>query len=497
MPIVIHTNNLKHHFTRKLLASAMMLSVMSGCISTQGIHHDQAMRDPGTLGAQANFAQWPAAQWWQSFSDPVLNQLIEQAIRDNPNVVIAAKRMESASAYANAARSALYPQVNGSVDISRQRLSENSFYPPPYGGSYQNIADGSLNASWDLDFWGKNRSALQSALSQTEAAQAETAAAKLMISTAVAQTYYQLAQQVEQQKLAAQTLKQREQELSLINARIKTGLDTNVELQQGKGSLSSARVDVQTANETVELTRNALAALTVQAPQTLTALEPTLPAITLQVLPDDIPIDLIARRPDLAAANARVNAAAADIATTQADFYPNVSLSAMVGLSSFGLSKFLELGSSVMGVGPAVHLPIFDAGKLRANLQIKNTDLDIAITSYNQVLIEAIHDIADQMTSIKSIHLQSADQLAALNAAESAYKLSTIRYEAGLTNYLTVLTAEDALIRERSRMVNLQARTLTLNIALIKSLGGGYNKPETVELITIIHHKHVTFGQSF
>src|SRR5450830_1917350 len=483
MPTIIHTNQLQNRLNKKLMASALLLSLMTGCISTQGIQHDLSQSEAKTLGAQANFEQWPAMQWWKSFNDPVLNQLIEQALSDNPNVVIAAKRMESASAYASAAKSAIYPQVDGSLDISRQRLSENSFYPPPYGGSYQNIADGSLNASWDLDFWGKNRSALQSALSQTEAAEAELAAARLMISSAVAQTYYQLAQQVEQQKLTLQTLKQREQELSLINARLKTGLDTNVELQQGKGSLYSARVDVQTATEAAELTRNALAALTMQAPQSLSTLEPALSSVPLQILPDDIPVDLIARRPDLAAANARVHAATADIAMTQAEFYPNVSLSAMVGLSSFGLSKFLELGSTVMGVGPAVHLPIFDAGKLRAQLQIKNSDLDIAIASYNHVLIEAIHDIADQMTSIKSIRLQSADQSAALNAAESAYKLSTIRYQAGLTNYLTVLTAEDALIRERSRMVNLQARTLTLNIALIKSLGGGYSKqskPETV-----------------
>lgn len=472
------TNHFQHSLSKKLLASAVMLNLMTGCVSIQGIHHDQAQREAKTLGAQAPFNQWPAAQWWQSFNDPVLNQLIKQALRDNPNVVIAAKRMESANAYASAAKSAIYPQVNGSLDISRQRLSENSFYPPPYGGSYQNIANGSLNASWDLDFWGKNRSALQSALSQTEASQAEIAAAKLMISTAVAQSYYQLAQQVEQQRLALQTLKQREQELNLVNARIKTGLDTNVELQQGKGNLASARVDVQTATESVELSRNALAALTLQSPQTLTTFEPALPAITGQVLPDDIPIDLIARRPDLAAANARVNAATADIAVTQADFYPNVSLSAMIGLSSFGLSKFLESGSTVLGVGSAIHLPIFDAGKLRAQLQIKNTDLDIAIASYNQVLVEAIHDIADQMTSIQNIRLQSADQQAALNATESAYELATIRYEVGLTNYLTVLTAEDALIRERSRSVNLQARTLSLNIALIRSLGGGYSKPK-------------------
>lgn len=143
---ILYTNYLQLRLSKKLLASAMMLSLMAGCNSTQGIRQDQAKREPKTLGAQATFSQWPAELWWQSFNDPLLNHLIDQALRDNPNVVIAAKRLESANAYASAAKSAIYPQVDGSLVVSCQRLPENSFYPPPYGGSYQNIANGSLNA---------------------------------------------------------------------------------------------------------------------------------------------------------------------------------------------------------------------------------------------------------------------------------------------------------------------------------------------------------------
>lgn len=463
-----------------MLLYGLLLSVaigLGGCISSAGIKHDQALREPAALGARAKFDAWPAEQWWKSLQDPELDRLIEQALKENPNITQAAKRLEKAAAYASSARAELAPQLSGEADVSRQRLSENSLYPPPFGGSTQNVANASLNASWDLDFWGKNRSALQAALSQTDAARAETSATALMVSTAVAHTYYQLAQNVEQQKLAQQALRQREQELVLIKSRIEIGLDTNVEMQQGQGAVYAARVDLEKATETANLTRNALAALTVQEPQALQALQPELPATELQALPDDIPADLIARRPDLAAAKARVDAAGADIKTAKAEFYPNVSLSAFIGLSSFGLSKFLELGSTMAGVGPAVHLPIFDAGKLRANLRVKNADLDLAITSYNQVLLEAIHDVADQVTSLRSVHLQSGDQQAALDAAESAYRLATMRYEAGLTNYLTVLSAEDALLRERSRSVNLKARRLDLNIALIKSLGGGFSTP--------------------
>jgi NodT family efflux transporter outer membrane factor (OMF) lipoprotein len=300
-----------------------------------------------------------------------------------------------------------------------------------------------------------------------------------MVSTAVAQSYYQLARQVEQVKLSEQALKQREQEFDLIKQRIQAGLDTNVELQQGRGNVSTARVDVDTAMEAADLTRNALAALTASEPKALAALQPLLPTFEAQALPDDIPVDIIIRRPDLAAAKARVDAAGADTASAKAQFYPNVSLSAFIGLSSFGLSNFFKLGSTIAGVGPAIHLPIFDADNLRANLRSKNADLDISIASYNQVLLTAIHDIADQMTSIKAVRLQKDDQQTALNSAESAYKLATIRYQAGLTTLLTVLNAEDTLLRERSRMVNLHAREIDLNIALIKSLGGGFgNAPQ-------------------
>lgn len=453
----------------------IMVISLAGCISPAGIHHDEALRSPSDFGAKEGFAAWPGDDWWKRLGDPKLDQLIEQALSENPSIVQAAKRLEKASAYANASGAALRPQVSGSADVSRQRLSENAFYPPPFGGSWQNIAEGSLNASWDLDFWGRNRSALNAALSQVAAANAEQAAARLLVSTAVAHSYNQLARQMQQEDLAAKALKQREQELNLVKERVESGLDTNVELHQGESNAAAARVELEAAKEAVALTRNMLAALTVQDVQALRDLRPQSNAIDIQDVPADIPVDLIGRRSDLAAARARVEAATADIASAKAEFYPNVSLSAFVGLSSFGLSHFLALGSTVAGVGPAVHLPIFDAGRLRANLQSKNADLDIAIASYNQVLLDAIHDVADQVTSLQSVRRQVGEQQAALAAAESAYQLATLRYEAGVSNYLSVLATADAVLRERARAVDLRARQADLNIALVKSLGGGFD----------------------
>lgn len=457
------------------LATVILSSGLGGCVSPAGIQHDQALREPSALGAKAAFAAWPEEDWWKKLGDPQLDQLIAKALRENPGITQAAKRLEKAYAYAEAAGAALKPQLDASLDISRQRLSENAFYPPPFAGSWQSIANGSLNASWDVDFWGRNRSALQAALSQSEAAKAEQAAARLLVSTTVARAYNQLARQVLQEDLAKQALQQREKELRLVRQRLETGLDTKLEERQGESQVAAARVDLQVATEAAELTRNLLAALTVQDAQALKGLRPALNTLDIQAVPEAVPADLIGRRPDLAAARARVDAATADIASAKAEFYPNVSLSAFVGLSSFGLSKFLELGSTVAGVGPAVHLPIFDAGRLRANLKAKNDDLDIAIASYNQVLLDAVHDVADQMTSLQSAHQQVYEQQAALDAAERAYQLASQRYEAGIANYLSVLAAADVLLRERMRSVDLRVRVADLNIALVKSLGGGYD----------------------
>lgn len=458
-----------------LFASLTLASLLAGCVSTAGISHDQAMNEAADVGAKAGFADWPRTDWWQSLGDPQLNQLVEHALQASPNITIAAKRLDQARANASVAQAAIYPQVNGSVNIQRQRLSENSFYPPPFGGSYQTLADASLNASWDLDFWGRNRSALNAALSETRAQQAEQQAARLMVSTAVVRTYYQLAQALQQQTLAEQALKEREQELQLIRDRLKTGLDTNVELNQGQGTVASAQVDLESARANVALVRHALATLSAEKPETLQTLTPSLPAVDIQALPADVPVDIIGRRPDLAAARARVDAATSGIAAARAEFYPNVNLSAFIGLSSFGLSKFLDLGSRVLGAGPAVHLPIFDAGRLRANLKSKNDDLDIAIASYNQALLKAVQDVADQITSLDTVHRQVEKQETALQAAEEAYRLANLRYKAGLSTYLNVLSAEDNVLRERGRSLDLRARRLDLNIALIKSLGGGYD----------------------
>jgi outer membrane protein TolC len=174
----------------------------------------------------------------------------------------------------------------------------------------------------------------------------------------------------------------------------------------------------------------------------------------------------------------RIEAAGYDVKNAKAQFYPNVNLVAFAGFSSIGFGKLVSAASQEWGVGPAIRLPIFEAGQLRANLRGKNADLDAAVESYNAAVLDAIRDTSDQITSMQSIERQQREQRAAQDAAESAYQIALQRYKAGLGTYLNVLSAETTVLAQRRLGVELAARALDTQVALIRALGGGYRQPQ-------------------
>jgi len=202
-------------------------------------------------------------------------------------------------------------------------------------------------------------------------------------------------------------------------------------------------------------------------------------------LPPLIPADLLGRRADIAAARWRVEAAAQDVAYVKTQFYPNINLVGFAGFSSIGLNHLLESGSGQWGVGPALRLPIFDAGRLRASLRGKTADLDAAVESYNATVLDAVRDAADQATSSRAIARQQAEQQAAQQAAESAYDIAVQRYKAGLGNYLNVLTAETSVLAQRRLAVDLASRALDTQVALIRALGGGYGAQPSADITPV------------
>ncbi|BFO53616.1 efflux transporter outer membrane subunit [Acidovorax sacchari] len=464
---------------------AFALLGLTACADMSGIAPQARMRDAASLGlaAQAQgtadaaraFADPAvASDWWRGFGNAQLDALIDQALSQSPNLKLAEARIARAQAFTEATRAADRPQVNGSLDATRQRYSANSIYPPPLGGSTENSATGRLTGNWELDFFGKNRAAIDAAVGSANAAIADAQAARVLLASNVARQYVELARVQAQLGVAQRTLEQRTQTLSLVRDRVAAGLDTRLEERQSEGSLPEARQQIEALREQAAMARNALDALVGQPGAAQALVPPPLSSLHAIALPAALPADLLGRRADIAAARWRVEAATQDVAVAKAQFYPNVSLTAFVGLASLGLDNFVKGGSREWGVGPAIRLPIFEAGRLRANLRGKAADVDAAVESYNATLLDALHEAADQIASARSIDQQAAEQREAQASAESAYAIAQQRYQAGLGNYLNVLTAETSVLQQRRQAVDLAARRLDNQARLARALGGGY-----------------------
>lgn len=459
------------------IASSVVLT-LSGCASSAGIAPEARAIDPASvgLGTEATATAAPAlsADWWRQFGDPVLTGLVEKSLAGSPNLRVAQARLARAQASLESSRANDRPQLGGELDVSRNRFSATGVYPPPLGGGTFTLGTAQLNGSWEIDFFGRNKAAIEAAVGASRAAQADIDAARVMLASNVARAYVQLARLFEQRDVAARSLQQRSDILTLINQRVQGGLDTTVEQRQGEGSLPESRQQIEQLDEQIMLTRHSLAALTAQPPTALDSLAPVLGVVQAVPLPANVPADLIGRRADITAARWRVEAAISDVKSAKAQFYPNVNLTAFLGFSSLGLDRLIDGRSQQWGVGPALRLPIFDAGRLRANLSGRTADLDAAVESYNGAVIDAVHEVADQLGSLQSIARQQSEQVRAQAAAESAFDLSTQRYRAGLGTYLTVLNAEAAVLNQRRLAADLKARALDSQVILIRALGGGY-----------------------
>jgi len=455
--------------------ASVVVMALAGCASPSGISANAALIAPATLGADAApTIAAVAAEWWRGFDDPVLDDLIARATAGAPSLRVAAARAARASAGVASAHAAEGPQLTGSFDATRQRFTATGLYPPPIAGSIRDTATAQLNGSWELDLFGRNRAQLEAAIGSERAAIADADAARILLAVNVARTYVQLARAVEQRAVLQRALAQREEMFSLTRQRVSAGLDTAVELRQTEGLRPETRQQLEATEEQIALARHALAALLAEPPQRFDSLAPALSTLRPVAIPEVVPADLVGRRADVVAARWRVEAAAGDVAAQRAQFYPNVNLVAFVGLSSFGIDRLVGSGSEQWGVGPAIRLPIFDAGRLRAGLRSRSADLDAAVETYNATLVDAVHDIADQISSTKSVVRQQVEQASAQESAEAAYDLATQRYRAGLGGYLTVLNAESNVLAQRRLTSDLRARAIESQILLVRALGGGY-----------------------
>jgi NodT family efflux transporter outer membrane factor (OMF) lipoprotein len=465
------------------LLPCLLIGVLAGCANFSGITPQATLRDANSLSLPLPTAHAQAPldmQWWRAFGDDTLNQLEAQALQANPSLKLAQARLTGAQAAAQLAGAADGPQLAAQLNLTEQRYTANGAVPPPLAGSVQSSGTAQLAASWELDFFGKNRAALEAALGTERAAQADAQAARVLLAAQVAQTYFAWVGLREQRRVAQQVLAQREAMRQLVQDRLQAGLDTPMDLRQSDAALPEARLLLAQLDEQIALTKNALAAL-VDEPNKPLALIPSAQAAIHSISFDStLNANLLGRRADVTAARWRAQAADETVASARAQFYPNINLTAFAGLSSIGLDKLLQSGSQQWGVGPALSLPLFDSGRLRANLGGKTAERDAAVESYNSAVINAVHEVADQLASKQAVAAQQAEQTLAATAAQDAYAGAQQRFRSGLYNALQVLSAESAVLAQRRAAVDLNTRALQNQVALARALGGGFKATSTV-----------------
>jgi NodT family efflux transporter outer membrane factor (OMF) lipoprotein len=466
---------------RRLAAVAVAAAIaLSGCANYFGIHGDKQMAPPANFEAAqslpAEGGQWPSFDWANQFGDTQLPKLIAEALERNPSIAQAQARIAKASSYIEKSKSALYPKVDASYAWTRELYSANAIYPPPFGGTWYSENNALASASWDLDLWGKNRQRLGQAVSQERAAEADMQQARVTLAASVASAYNQLARLYAQRDIAQREIRNREDIGRITDGRVTAGLDTDVERQTAIGNIATTRANLSDLDGQITVVRYQLGALLGKGPDRgLQITQPILATGGAVVLPDNLPADLLARRPDIVAARWQVEAALHDVKEAKAEFFPDVNLAAAVGFDAFGWGKFFTAGSRQIQFGPAIHLPIFDGGALRSQLKGRYADFDYDVATYNQTLINALSEVATQVSSIRSIDRQSGDAQRALDASTSAYQLSVVRYKAGLSPQLQVLSADQNRLAAEQTLTDLRMSRRNMQIGLIKALGGGFD----------------------
>lgn len=452
---------------------------LAGCVNYAGMRANtkpysfKHLRIPHVYETPTSSAIRNQANWWQRFNDPQLNRLIAIALCDSPDMHAAESRVKRAIYLAKSAGAELWPSIDASGYVERERFSLFGIVPPPFNGRTFNIGDIALNFNYEFDFWGKHRQEIAARVSEVCAAEADRAEARLVISTAIADVYFQLQSNIAQLKIAQATAKQREEIFSITKYRAAHGIESDIPVKTALTDMQNAKLNVNQYELLGKLLRHQLAVLIGKNPfVTDISINKFSYHKNYIKMPPILPANFIAQRPDIAASRLRVEATAHQINVAKARFFPNINLFAFLSYQSVGLGHLFDKESQNNAIGGAIDLPIFDAGARRANLGVRYAEYDYAVSTYNKAILTALQEVMDQISNLHTLSAQLMVQDTALAAARRNYKMTTSRYNHGIVDYLPVLQVQGTLLQQQALQIEYQTRHLRTVVAMIKALGG-------------------------
>jgi NodT family efflux transporter outer membrane factor (OMF) lipoprotein len=489
----------------RLAGMAIAATPLAGCFPIAQNERAEFMEAPAMsrtiarsgLAARDSEKAWPREDWWRAFRSEELNRIIDKALQDNQNLKKAEDALREADAAVRVAGARLLPEVGASLGLRQSRNPEHgavAALAPDQAGLNKTAANiNPLNLTWELDFWGKNRALLDAAIGEAAAQEGETEQVRLLLTTGVARAYlrgYALSQQL---PLASELVKLRRQVRALAETRYQTGLDTLDGVQIARTNEETAVRREAAVRAAITVQRDALARLMGEGPDAGFALfngrknvAPAQPAV-----PKSLPIEMLRRRPDLAAALARAEAWAARIHAAKTLFLPSIDLSLGGGLeasvTSTKLSKLAGflLNPSALGyvAATSIRLPVFQGGRLSGNLEIQRAEYDQAVDSYNDTLLQAAQQVADAIANLKRARAEYDAQSRFVDARRKELALSNVRLRDGLRDKREVLQESadlmDAIFTKRS----LEGDRLIAAVDLYQALGGGYAEGPTPDRV--------------
>ncbi|MBN3791056.1 efflux transporter outer membrane subunit [Burkholderia sp. Ac-20353] len=429
-----------------------------------------ARGEPG----DASQAQADAA-WWKIYGDPQLDQLIERAAQVSPTMALAVARIDRAQAALGIVSSEDLPSMTANGAALVEHFPDRYTYSSQYAGKGGSSGRLTADAYYRLDFWGKRRESEAAARERVRAAQAEADDARLLLETAIVDAYVGLDAAYKVRDIATNAISRRQGVVDLLRLRAKAGLATDIDAVQARESVTETRSEIDRLTGEIGRRRNQIASLMGETPAFGDQIRrPKLALIGDPAPLSTIPATLLGYRPDIATARANVEAAAHEIGASKAAFYPDIDIVAFAGFKSLDLGQLMRPGSSALGLGPALTLPIFDNARLRSNLKQRTAEYDAAVLTYNQAVATALGQVANAIVTLRAERAQKREADEALDHWTHVVSLQKDRERQGLASGVDRLATETARLLSERRSAEADARIVLAQTALIRALGGAW-----------------------
>ncbi len=419
----------------------------------------------------AGAAVWPSSDWWHGFGSEKLDELIAEAQRNNDDLAVAIARVEEADAQARIAGAPLLPTLDLNADASRQHGQVAGVGPATFN-SFSPV----LSASYELDFWGKNRALRAAARATAIASRYDKETVALTVVSSVATTYFQALQFRDRLQVARENLANGEKILKGLQLQQSAGIATGLDVAQQDTAVALLAASIPPLQQQFRQSVNALAVLIGRTPESIDVDTGTLTALTSPRVVEGLSSQLLARRPDIAESEQQLIAANADITVARAALFPSIQLTAGGGYQSSALTSLINPANCIWSIGAGLTQPIFHGGALRGQVVFSNAHYRELLSAYHKTVISAFSNVEDALVAAQQTQEQQIRQQEAVNRARRAYQFAQTQMSAGTVNILTVLNTENALFSAQDALVQVKYQHLQSMVDLYTALGGGWQQ---------------------